>query len=110
MRKVITVGMVHDMLQNVPLPKMVYARQLFDREKIENPAQMMRDKLLQSGLLQKVQPKQKIAITVGSRGIANLTVMVAGIVSVLKEMGADPFIFPAMGSHGGATAEGQKKC
>ncbi len=109
MRKVITVGMVHDMLQNVPLPKMVYARQLFDREKIENPAQMMRDKLLQSGLLQKVQPKQKIAITVGSRGIANLTVMVAAIVSVLKEMGADPFIFPAMGSHGGATAEGQKK-
>ena len=50
-----------------------------------------------------------MAITAGSRGIANLAVIMAEIVRELKKIGAKPFIIPAMGSHGGATPEGQKK-
>ena len=52
---------------------------------------------------------QRIALAVGSRGIANLYDLVCAICGWLKEQGASPFIFPAMGSHGGATAEGQLK-
>ena len=49
----------------------------------------------------------KVAVGVGSRGISNLDHVVRSVVGKLKEIGADPFIMPAMGSHGGATAEGQ---
>ena len=51
----------------------------------------------------------EVAVGVGSRGIANLSTVVAGVVRRLDELGYDPFVFPAMGSHGGATAEGQRK-
>jgi len=50
-----------------------------------------------------------IAVTAGSRGIASLNEIVRGVCGWLKAQGADPFVFPAMGSHGGATAEGQRK-
>ncbi len=48
-----------------------------------------------------------MAIAVGSRGISNLVEVVRAVVMKLKESGCEPFIVPAMGSHGGATAEGQ---
>ncbi|MFO0427055.1 MAG: lactate racemase domain-containing protein [Planctomyces sp.] len=54
-------------------------------------------------------PKGRIAITVGSRGICNLPVIIRACGDWLKEQGASPFIVPAMGSHNGATAEGQRK-
>jgi hypothetical protein len=56
-----------------------------------------------------VLPGQKIAIGVGSRGIARLPEIVAALVRELRALGAEPFIFPAMGSHGGATAAGQRE-
>ncbi|MBL0714072.1 MAG: hypothetical protein JJV98_10270 [Desulfosarcina sp.] len=55
-----------------------------------------------------LKPGDRVAIGVGSRGIANLALMVRTLVAVLRRMGAVPFIVPAMGSHGGATAEGQE--
>lgn len=55
----------------------------------------------------KVEPGDNVAITVGSRGIANLAEIVRAIVDVLKSWGCRPFLVPAMGSHGGATAQGQ---
>ena len=58
------------------------------------PAEALRDK--------------RIAVGVGSRGIASIDVMVRELCRWLKSQGAQPFVFPAMGSHGGATAEGQK--
>jgi hypothetical protein len=54
-------------------------------------------------------PAKRIAIAVGSRGIANIDILVRELCLWLKSHGARPFVFPAMGSHGGATAEGQKK-
>ena len=56
--------------------------------------------------MQKI-PGGEVAVGVGSRGIANLQKVVAAVVKKLKEAGYEPFIIPAMGSHGGATAEGQ---
>lgn len=55
-----------------------------------------------------IRPGMRIAVAVGSRGVANIAVIVREVVGSLKRFGAEPFIIPAMGSHGGATAEGQK--
>ncbi|MDR7869085.1 MAG: lactate racemase domain-containing protein [Sporomusaceae bacterium] len=52
---------------------------------------------------------QKVAVAAGSRGIANIAAIVAAVIGEFKKLGAVPFIVPAMGSHGGATAEGQAK-
>ncbi len=62
------------------------------------------------GLEKQVVPGDEIAITAGSRGIANLPVIIAAVVQFVRErLNANPFVVPAMGSHGGATAEGQLK-
>jgi len=55
----------------------------------------------------RIRPGQRVAVAVGSRGIANLPLLVACTVAWLRAQGAEPFIVPAMGSHGGGTAEGQ---
>ncbi len=52
---------------------------------------------------------RRIGVSAGSRGIANLAEIVRAICGWLKAQGAEPFVFPAMGSHGGGTAEGQRK-
>ncbi len=54
-----------------------------------------------------IKPGQSVAITAGSRGIANIAEILKAMVEFFKSLSARPFIFPAMGSHGGATAEGQ---
>ena len=51
----------------------------------------------------------EVALGVGSRGIANLADIVAGVVTEVREQRYEPFVFPAMGSHGGAIAEGQRE-
>ncbi|HMD86560.1 MAG TPA: hypothetical protein VKO18_17885 [Terriglobia bacterium] len=53
--------------------------------------------------------EKRIAIAIGSRGVANIDILAKEVCCWLKSQGARPFVFPAMGSHGGATAEGQKK-
>ena len=58
-------------------------------------------------LQEKIKPGSRIAIAVGSRGINNIDKIVKGLVDILKELGARPFIVPAMGSHGGGTGAGQ---
>lgn len=52
---------------------------------------------------------KRIAISIGSRGICDLAQVVRSVCEWLRELGAQPFVFPAMGSHGGGTAEGQRK-
>jgi hypothetical protein len=63
--------------------------------------------LLGRGLRERVRPGQRIAITAGSRGIGGFVPLLAGIADAVKAAGAEPFLIPAMGSHGGATPEGQ---
>ncbi|MFM2090115.1 MAG: hypothetical protein RLZZ127_604 [Planctomycetota bacterium] len=61
------------------------------------------------GLAQRIRPGQEIAIGAGSRGIDNYPRTVAAVVAAVRAAGGRPFIFPAMGSHGGATGNGQRE-
>ena len=88
------------------LPKMYRIRQRFADAKVKDIRETVRselDRLSWSA----IQPGHRVAITAGSRGIANIAEILGAIVEFLKSLHADPFLFPAMGSHGGATAAGQ---
>ncbi len=89
------------------LPLMAVIEQQFDEQQIDDVAATVVLEMAQLKLATKVQPGQTVAITGGSRGIANIALVIGIIVSELKKLGAVPFVFPSMGSHGGATAEGQ---
>ena len=84
---------------------MLTVRQHFpDRSLADIPASVSRELM---SLTDGLKPKARVAIGVGSRGIANLATIVRATVDFFKSRGFDPFLFPAMGSHGAATAEGQ---
>jgi hypothetical protein len=91
------------------LPKMALVEQQFDPQKIDDVPKAVRQEMASLQLAEKVKPGQSVAITGGSRGIANIDAITKTVVDELKKMGAQPFIFPSMGSHGGAMAEGQVK-
>jgi hypothetical protein len=81
-------------------------RQRFDDIRVKDIRETVRAEL--GGLSwSAIQPGHRVAITAGSRGIADIAEILRAIVEFLKSLGADPFLFPAMGSHGGATAAGQ---
>ncbi len=94
------------MIRAMPLPKMVRVRQTSPRPRVADIPAGVRDTLGAAGL--PIKPGDTVAVGAGSRGIANIDVIVGAAVNHLKALGARPFIFPAMGSHGGATAEGQR--
>ena len=88
------------------LPKMYRIHQRFDDTRVKDIRATVKAEL--GGLTwSAIQPGHRVAITAGSRGIADIAEILAGIVEFIKSLGADPFLFPAMGSHGGATAAGQ---
>lgn len=89
------------------LPRFVLAEQDFPNRAITNIPQHIRNELSQSDVINRLPKGARIAVGVGSRGISNIQLIVKSVVDFLKEHGMDPFIFPAMGSHGAATAEGQ---
>jgi len=86
---------------------MVEARQLFDQPKVEDIKKEIRQELVKKGLKDRVRKGQRIAVTAGSRGIANIAEILATVVEEVRKAGGEPFIVPAMGSHGGSTPEGQ---
>ncbi len=89
------------------LPKMARVRQIFEQPEIENIPAKIRDELGKKRLRDRVKPGQRIAVTAGSRGIANIPLILGTVVAELRAAGAEPFLLAAMGSHGGATPEGQ---
>ena len=91
------------------LPKMTLCRQTFPRETVPSPAETLASLMNESWIPGKVRPGETVAITGGSRGIAAIVPLTQAMVSVLKKLGARPFVVNAMGSHGAATAEGQKE-
>jgi hypothetical protein len=90
-------------------PKTVFIKQHFDPQKIDDPAAEVKKEIAGLGLAETVKPGQTAAVTAGSRGIRNIDIITRTVVDELKNLGLKPFIVPAMGSHGGATAEGQAK-
>ena len=90
-----------------PFPRMLRVRQDF----VRTPPVDVRATLAHefAKLKPLLKPGARIAVGVGSRGITNLAGIVRGVIDELRAVGTDPFIIPAMGSHGGATAEGQRE-
>ena len=93
----------------MPYPKMVTLRQEFERPIVSDIAATVWQTLAGLGLEKRIRPGQTVALTAGSRGIANIALILRETVRFLRKLGAEPFLVPAMGSHGGATAEGQRR-
>lgn len=98
---------IKELLKDVPLPRMVKIRQSFNADEITDVSAALSAALVDSGQLQKIKPGMRIAIAAGSRGVAQLSTLVRTAAEEVKKRGGTPFVVPAMGSHGGATAEGQ---
>lgn len=90
-------------------PRIFRVRQRFEAPRVEDIEAEVSAQLAGLDLGQKVQTGQTVAITAGSRGIANIHRILRAAVRHFQQLGAKPFIVPAMGSHGGGTAEGQRK-
>lgn len=88
-------------------PRMVKIRQQLDGSLVPDIALAVKTEFGKSRLSSEIKPGSKVAITAGSRGITDIVAIIASLVREVKSRGGDPFIVPAMGSHGGATAEGQ---
>lgn len=93
-------------LSGTPLPKVCLVRQNFPRDGLRDPAAALGEKL--PAMAGRIHPGDRVALTGSSRQIANMAVFLRELASFVKAQGGEPFIVPAMGSHGGATAEGQR--
>jgi hypothetical protein len=90
-------------------PRLLRVRQHFERPRLDDVAAAVRATLETLDLGKTIRPGQTVALTAGSRGIANIPLVLRSTAEFLKRLGARPFLVPAMGSHGGGTAEGQRK-
>jgi hypothetical protein len=86
---------------------MARVRQVFEDRRLEDVAGTVARELARPGIGEAIRPGMSVGITVGSRGLADLAEIVAATVAQVRSRGGRPFIVPAMGSHGGATAQGQ---
>lgn len=104
-------GVVSELCKGVKLPRMIKVKQNFKKNCInkEKLPQVVFEQLGREEIKSKIKPGMSVAITCGSRGVANVAIITKAIVDFVKGCGGKPFVFPAMGSHGGATAEGQKQ-
>jgi hypothetical protein len=106
----VTESAILDACGETPLPEMGMIEQVWATDAI--PCEDIPERAaaaLQALPFADIPDGGEVALGVGSRGIANLDHIVAGVVDGVEELGYEPFIFPAMGSHGGATAEGQRE-
>lgn len=87
---------------------MCRVRQRFDRDGISDVAAVLREKLNDEKLKARIRPGMRVVLTGSSRQIANMPLILKKLAAFVRAQGGEPCIIPAMGSHGGATAEGQK--
>lgn len=100
---------ISHLYRDVILPPMARVRRRFEVETIADVSGTIRQSMDGSRISDRLPAGASVAIGVGSRGITNLPLIVAEVVGWFRDKGALPFIFPAMGSHGGATSDGQRK-
>lgn len=102
--------LVADLVTKTKVPRMFRAKQIFPRPQIrpEEIPDIIHSLLTREKFASRIKPGMRIAVTAGSRGIANIALITKCVVQFCIEQGARPFIVPSMGSHGGATAEGQR--
>lgn len=104
-------SIVSSLLQDVPIPKVVRVRQRFPDDHI--PADQLPGHILgllaRQGAAAKIRPGMKVAITAGSRGIRNIPLILRTLAEFVRSCGGEPYLVAAMGSHGGATSQGQRE-
>ncbi|HWR42529.1 lactate racemase domain-containing protein [Sporomusa sp.] len=93
--------------ETVKFPKMARVKQIIAQSAIKDIKSAVSEEVKRINVADRIKPGEKVGITVGSRGVANLKVIVEVLIEEVKKVGGEPFILPAMGSHGGGTAEGQ---
>ncbi|MBS3787599.1 DUF2088 domain-containing protein [Candidatus Bipolaricaulota bacterium] len=98
-----------DGIEGIQLPRFTDITQSVPDPTVDDLEDKIREQLASTELKKRIFSGDKVAIAVGSRGIDRFSEVVETLVDRLKELGTRPFIVPAMGSHGGATAEGQKE-
>jgi hypothetical protein len=89
------------------LPKFAVIQQQLSNQAVDDIPAAVRKELSAVNLQNKIKPGMRIAVTAGSRGIYQIPVILKTICDVVRSLGGEPFLLPAMGSHGGATAPGQ---
>ena len=100
---------VENLLQGVGLPYFYKVRYGICRDEIGDIKAAVNAALQRAGTIDSIEPGASVAITAGSREINHIDTIIRTLIEALKQKGAQPFIIPAMGSHGGSTAEGQKE-
>ena len=100
-------GVLEGIFGYVKIPPMARVAQLFDDNSIGDVRAAVAGEFARPEISGIIKPGQTVAVTAGSRGVANIAQILKETVEQLKKLGARPFLFPAMGSHGGATTEGQ---
>lgn len=98
---------ISTMLQKYPIPRITKVRQTFNQDVLEDLEGVLRGGLEET--CAPIAPGARIAITCGSRGIDQYAAIIRTVVQYVKDKGGKPFLVPAMGSHGGATAAGQEE-
>jgi hypothetical protein len=88
-------------------PEMFRLRQILDAPRCDDVYATVRSEIDKLDPAAKIKAGQSVAVAAGSRGVANIDTIVKATVDAVKDLGATPYIVPAMGSHGGGTAEGQ---
>lgn len=96
-----------DVFNDVALPRWAMVEQRLDEAQIDDIGKAVAAQFARSEIRDALAPRQKVALTAGSRGIDRIGEVIRAVVDQVKALGAEPFIIPAMGSHAGATAEGQ---
>lgn len=102
-------AIIYELLGKMVIPKILKVKQRFERPIIADIAGELSNRLNQKKVFAAIKKGQKIAVAVGSRGIVNQPLLVKVLISELRRVGAEPLIVPAMGSHAGATANGQRE-
>ncbi len=97
------------LVEHAKIPRFVKVRQYFPHNELaeEQIVRLIKENFRRPELKERIKEGQRICITAGSRGLSNIVLILRELVNQVKALGAQPFIIPAMGSHGGATAEGQ---
>ncbi|MFN0039195.1 MAG: lactate racemase domain-containing protein [Burkholderiales bacterium] len=94
---------------DVAFPRMVNVTQKFDATRLGDIPGAIAKEFQRPEVRARIKPGQVVAVGCGSRGIANIGNIAKLVIREIQALGAKPFVFPSMGSHGAATAEGQKK-
>jgi hypothetical protein len=101
-------SVIENLLRTFTIPPMIKVRQRFHTMEIADVAAAVHKSIHDTNVLSRINSGDKVGIAVGSRGVADIALIVRETVKAVRSVGGEPFIIPAMGSHGGATVEGQR--